>query len=433
MLPEEVSARILWRVETSRRSLRDSAMDFFDKYREYSFMKPIVRVLTLNTLRHYIFLDYLLSELGIGINKYKGCKKWLLRVLAYSLTFGRDYAKKSRVIKIIDKYNLPNNLLDLEKIDHIEIRKNLVKINRLDIAYSFPKWLLNYVMKARIPMLERFLETLLNDPVTWIRVSLHRIRRRDLVKLLNSEGFSVKEDSDLNDCIQVVSGNRGLLAKTRLHELGYFVIQDKASILVSHVLVNSIDNKKILVLDVTSGAGLKSSHIIQLGIERVIAQDISYDVLVNNKILVKRLGFNQKVLLLATDSTYGLPLSAIDNVGAVLIDPPCSGIGRFSLQPELKLHLNKNKIRELIRLQYRLLKTVVSSVKRGVKILYSTCTVTVNENEDLVKLFEREGYVELIKQKPFIGSRSFIDSRIQRLYPHIHRTQGFTIALMETV
>ncbi len=428
MYPEEVAARILAYVE-KRRSLRDVATSFFTRNKELEFMKPVVRVITLGVLRNYIFLDYLLDSIGINVKRYSCLKKWLLRVIAYSLTLGRGKAKISRLKKIVDKTGIPTEVFSLKDIDYENIRSNLVRTGRLHIAYSFPAWLLKYLQRARIPNLESFLKSLLRDPTTWLRVSIHRIKSDNLIVLLRDEGFHVKKDKDLYDCLEVVKGSRGALAKTKLYKLGYYVIQDKASILTGHIV--DVYNKN--VLDVSAGAGLKTTHLAQLGAARVYAQDISLSMLVNAIELAKRLGLKERILFITTDSSMYMPLRAMDKINVVIIDPPCSGIGRMSLQPELKLHLTKDMLKELVRTQYRIINNIVKRVRRGTKILYSTCTVTVEENEDIVKSFEREGYVELLNQKPFIGSRSFIDTRIQRLYPHIHKTQGFTISLMEVV
>lgn len=430
MYPEEVAARILADVEEKKQSLRKTANSFFEKNQKISFMKPVVRVITLGVLKNYIFLDYLLETIGgIELRRFRGFKKWLLRVIAYSLTIGRKEARVSRVKKIIEKTGVAPSILELKDVDYEGIRKYLVRTGKLDIAYSFPKWLLNYVKRARVPGLERFLESLLKDPVTWIRVSTHKIKTRELAILLNDIGFYVKEDRDLDDCLEVVKGTRGSLAKTYLYEKGYYVIQDKASILVGHI----IDPKGKVVLDVSAGAGLKTTHIIQLGARKVIAQDISERMLLNAIMLARRLGLRGRILFISTDSTEYISLKNLRDIDVVIVDPPCSGIGRFALQPELKLHLTKNKLKSLIRTQYRLLENIIKEASRGLKILYSTCTITVEENENIVKTFEREGYVEILNQKPFIGTRSFIDSRIQKLYPHLHRTQGFTISFMVVV
>lgn len=283
--------------------------------------------------------------------------------------------------------------------------------------------------RARIPRLEEFLEALLKDPIVWLRASIHRIPLKRIVKLLSNEGFKVKSDESLPDCIRVIEGDRGSLAKTRLYELGYYVIQDKASIIVGHVA----DPKDKIIYDMTSGAGLKTTHFIQLGAKLVIAQDILFKKHEDAMELARRLNLPPKILFVTGDSTLKPPIHDTKVVDIFVIDPPCSGIGRMALQPELKLHLTQDDVKRFVRLQYRLLNTAINSARRGAKILYSTCTLTLEENEDLVMSFEREGYVEIVSQKPFLGSKSYYKPLIQRLYPHIHGTQGFTITLMEVV
>ncbi|RLG84346.1 MAG: RsmB/NOP family class I SAM-dependent RNA methyltransferase [Thermoprotei archaeon] len=428
MYPEIAAAIILNRVEIEKRALRDVAMEFFEEHSSLDYLKPIVRVLTLNTLRNYMFIDYLLEITGYR-GGYRGMKKWLLRIITYELISGKK-PKLSRINKIIDKLSLSSSFVnDIKSLDPESIRRKLVKVNRIDIAYSMPKWIVSLLRKARIPNLEKFLESLLRDPVTWIRASTHRINVDALSKLLSNEGFSVKKDNVLPDCLKVLKGDRGKLAKVKLYELGYYVIQDKASILVGHI----VKPEDKVVLDLTCGAGLKTTHFAQLGAKKVIAQDILYNKLVDASNLASRLGLDNKILFIVADSSVFIVHRDVKDVDIFVIDPPCSGIGRMALQPELKIHLTPNDIKRYTRLQYRLLESVIKRARRGAKILYSTCTVTIEENEDLVKFFEKEGFVEILDQKPFIGSKSFYDPRIQRLYPHLHGTQGFTITYMEAI
>jgi len=424
LYPEVAAAIILDLVEKRRTSLRSVALEYFRRHKDIEYLKPVVRVLTLNVLRNYILLDYIAEIAGLDPRIYRDIKRWLLRILVYEVTHQINKLKKSRVSKIANILKLKNQFINtLKNIDVEGVRRKLIKLNRIDIAYSIPYWMILLFKNARIPYLEKFLETLLHDPNLWIRVSTHKISRIELVKLLKRMGYKVREDSHFFDCIEVIDKRRSLLAKTIYYHKGYYTIQDKSSILIGHVAYPS--NK--IVLDTTAGAGLKTTHMVQLGALRVIAQDIDFKRLLDAHIHAKRLGLADRIFLINTDSTKKI----FNCPDIVLIDPPCTGLGRLSIQPELKLHLSRRYLNIVRRLQYQLLHNVIKNVRRGTRIIYSTCTVTVEENEDLVKMFEKEGYIEVIRHKPFIGFKSFIDERIQRLYPHLHKTQGFAVTVME--
>ncbi len=422
--PEVVAAKILHLVDTTRHTLRYIANKYFSKMRHLAYMKPIVRVLTLNTLRHYIFIDHIADLAGIELKNKKSIKSWLTRVMIYEVCIAKKF-KNSRIKRLLSKsYISRSSYRVLQNIDAIDIRRKLIRLNKLDIAYSIPRHILNYMFRARVPQMEKLLETLLKDPPVWIRVNTRRINREELLKLLNNEGYEVKPDGLFNELIRVIKGSRGSLAHSRLYKLGYFVIQDKASILVGHI-VRRLGNT---VVDVTMGSGLKLSHIIQLNAMKAIGQDISYQRLLLARSLFFRLRINPKYIIINSDSSKYIPLHIRPEV--ILIDPPCSSLGRLQLQPEIKLHLTKDSFNKLRRIQYRLLFNIVTKMPRDTIIVYSTCTFTKEENEDLVKTLEDEGYIEVVKHEPFIGMKSPFNPSIQRLYPHLHSTMGFTISVM---
>ncbi len=427
MYPETVSAKILSSMEKRRISLRRSALEFFNRNPGLSYLKPVVRVLTLNTLRNYMLLDYVIeSYTPVEHYRLPSYKKWLLRIIAYEVVIAGRY-KRSRIEKTLSLHGYPYRVYTcLREADIESVKKKLSRIGRDDIVYSIPKHILGIFYKSRIPYLRELLETLLKDPITWIRV-VDREYIDKAIEMLKREGYSVSRDNSLGDCLRLISGSRGGLRHTMAYRNGYIVVEDKASILVGHI-VNSFGGR---VLDITCGSGLKLSHILEDN-NVVIGQDTSFDKLLDTLRLINRLCLNKyRVLLINTDSRRYIPRHYSPDT--VLIDPPCSSLGRLALQPEIKLFLDKKILGYLKNLQYRLVYNVVNKLRRGTRIVYTTCTINTGENEDIIKWFEREGYIEVIKHKPFIGSRSPFDPRIQRLYPHIHGTQGFTIASMEIV
>ena len=71
----------------------------------------------------------------------------------------------------------------------------------------------------------------------------------------------------------------------------------------------------------------------------------------------------------------------------VLIDAPCSGIGTLARNPDARWTLNKNKIKELIILQEKLLESIFPLLKKNGTLVYSTCTICPEENHVLIKRF----------------------------------------------
>ena len=87
----------------------------------------------------------------------------------------------------------------------------------------------------------------------------------------------------------------------------------------------------------------------------------------------------------------------------ILIDAPCSGIGTLSRNPDARWSLNKDKIKQLIFLQERLLKSLVPLLKKDGILVYSTCTICPEENNLLIKRFiEKNDEIQLDSQKQIL-------------------------------
>ena len=94
----------------------------------------------------------------------------------------------------------------------------------------------------------------------------------------------------------------------------------------------------------------------------------------------------------------------------VLVDPPCSGLGTLQGHPDLRWRMTPEKIEELAELQERILERALGALRPGGTLVYSTCTLTVRENEDVLRRLGLE------------------PASVARVLPHQERTEGFTIA-----
>lgn len=296
---------------------------------------------------------------------------------------------------------------------------------RISLEYSQPLWIVKYLIKLlgkdeTLRLLKR-----LNRPATmWIRVNTTLIDRRNLIRKLRKRGVIIEEDNDLPDVAKIIE-YKTPLAKLSEYRKGYFYIQDKASILVGHVLNPKSEE---YILDMCAAPGSKTTHIAQLSLDKavIIAADRSF----------RRLKTLQ-------DSAYRLKLSSINEVvtdsrfltyrkkfDKVLVDPDCTSLGRLGHSPEVRMWFKPEYVKIFSKLQYELLNKAIDLTKKGGIIVYSTCTFTLEENELLIKrVIEERNDVELIRANPFIGKEGFLGLKeVQRLFPHLHDTLGFFIA-----
>ena len=422
-------AEILSRVEREGISLRAAMEDFFEEHNIHdSTLKGLIRAFSLGVLRNFLRVDFIIRHFfGRKYDQLDIFSRNLLRATIYELKFRNISIKRCyNILSRISQFNIDLNLLkDIKAFDEKNLISKLNYEERLSLEYSQPPWVVKYLLKLlgrdeTIKMLKRF-----NRPATlWIRVNTLLIKRRELIKRLRKKGIIAEEDADLPDVIRVIE-YKIPLAKLSEYKRGYFYIQDKASILVSHVL-NPQPNEKIL--DLCAAPGSKTTHVAQLSGDTafIIATDKSYTRLkiLQNSAYRLRISSVERIV---TDSRFVNFRGKFDKV---LVDPDCSSLGRLGHSPEVRLWFKPEYIKSLTRLQYELLNKAIDLTKKDGIIVYSTCTFTLEENEILIKrILEERNDVEIIKAKPFIGREGFLNlKQAQRLFPHIHDTLGFFIA-----
>jgi 16S rRNA (cytosine967-C5)-methyltransferase len=114
----------------------------------------------------------------------------------------------------------------------------------------------------------------------------------------------------------------------------------------------------------------------------------------------------------------------------VILDPPCTSTGAFGKLPSAKWRLTRRSIDKMAEIQWKMLCNCAEKVKPGGKLVYSTCSITVEENEMLIERFLKwYPKFSLVDITPDIGYPGFRGmDKCRRLYPHIHFCNGFFIA-----
>ncbi len=295
-----------------------------------------------------------------------------------------------------------------------------------ELAYRnfLPIWYVTYI-NSRFD--ERDAANLIRttDTPKYIRANTLRGDDSILIKLTD-QGFNLERVKGLSLAFRLI-GDSSRLTSTELYRRGAIVLQDKASILVGEIAAPKADD---VVLDVCAAPGIKTSYLAQImgNKGRIISIDSDARRLDSWKRLVKKMGVtNAEPVLLDATCDYDLPPEGAD---LVLLDPPCSGTGTFNTIPSAKWRLTYGKIEEMSTLQKSLLEKASSHVKEGGFLVYSTCSVTIEENEEIIKDFLNvHGEFKLAETKPRIGASGLLGlSEAQRLYPSIHECEGFFIA-----
>ena len=140
----------------------------------------------------------------------------------------------------------------------------------------------------------------------------------------------------------------------------------------------------------------------------------------------KRLGLGS-VRASVRDAAVGMPLPVADRI---LCDVPCSGLGVLAKKPDLR-YKSEDGIDELPALQYEILSASAKYLKLGGRLMYSTCTLLREENEEVFDRFVRENG-DYVPVDFGIGGEMSEGGRFT-FKPHIHNTDGFFVGILERI
>jgi len=247
--------------------------------------------------------------------------------------------------------------------------------------WSYPDFIYDRLVKYRgKEWAATIVAALENEAKVVIRVNTLKIDRDKLQKILNSEGI----ESHLTDRspFGLILSRRINLNSFKSFKDGLFEIQDEGSQLLGLL----IDPKKDeTVIDVCAGAGGKTLLIAMLmeGGGKIIASDINIRKLKILKGRARQAGVkNIKVVLANKLKEYYR-----DSADAVLIDAPCTGTGTLRRNPDLKWRLGESDIENCVKTQKEILADCTSLVKKGGRLIYATCSLLPDENEQVVDWF----------------------------------------------
>lgn len=259
-------------------------------------------------------------------------------------------------------------------------------VERLSVETSHPLWLVQRWNKQfGWEKTKAMCEYNLLPPVQTARVNMHRITTSEVVSLLKEEGFDVQPSPIIPEGIRVLRGN---IAHSQAYESGLLSIQDESSMVVAYALEISPD---FTVLDACAAPGGKTGHIAEKlqGTGKVVALDLhAHKVkLINEN--AARLGLHN-IEARVIDSRTTSEVLQLESFDRVLVDAPCSGLGVLRRKPDIKYSKTIQDIAALSHVQLEILTESAKLVKKSGLLIYSTCTVDLEENLETVNEFLRQ-------------------------------------------
>ncbi|KAH3743633.1 NOP2 protein [Pelomyxa schiedti] len=332
-----------------------------------------------------------------------------------------------------------------EERDPKRSRQDYIRLLEHDLSfyYATSKFVVNKLMSL-FPVTEVLQIMAANEqprPVT-LRVNTLKTRRRDLAQTLISRGVNL-DPITWSKIGLIVYDSQVPIGATPEYMAGHYMLQSAASFLP----VVALDPQPgEYILDACAAPGGKTTHIAAMmkntGI--LLANDVNAErckALVAN---LHRMGV-QNSFVSCEDGR--LLAKRIHGFNRILLDAPCTGLGVISRDPSIKLSKSAKDIYECCKVQKELILAVIDSLKcapgkPGI-LVYSTCSITVEENENIVNYALRKRDVRIVPTGLPFGTPGFTkwtDKRFHpstklsmRYYPHTHNLDGFFVCKLEKI
>jgi len=298
-------------------------------------------------------------------------------------------------------------------------------IERIAIETSHPVWLIErWANSFGLDESREFARANNQTPSVAIRVVNARASEPDVLSKLRLAGATVAA-SQVTKGAWRVSGAQALLRE--LVRAGQIYLQDEASQLVARVVGAEPEDR---VLDLCAAPGGKTTQIADLTGGRclIVASDVSPRRLKTVSRTAELQGLNG-IRCLVLDASQPLPFREC-LFDRVLVDAPCSGTGTLRRNPEIRYRITAEDIPKFATRQKQFLLNAASVVKPGGRLIYSTCSVETEENEEVVETF-------LSINDQFRQISTTVDSSLltrsgaARTWPQHQGADGFFIAAFE--
>jgi 16S rRNA (cytosine967-C5)-methyltransferase len=303
------------------------------------------------------------------------------------------------------------------------------EIVRLGTKHSFQDWMVTEWKEQFGKETESLLKTLNTNGSIALRVNLLKTDQENCQRRLRKKGIEAKP---------TMLSPVGLIANKKFNKLaldifkdGWFEIQDEGSQIISLI---ASPRSRDLVIDACAGTGGKTLHLAEQMNDygEIIAIDIDQRRLDELVLRTKRAGVHCVRTIKREEL---IPEEFFEKADIVLIDAPCSGTGTIRRNPGLKWSVTQELVQRNSELQKMLLESNAQFVKKGGKLIYATCSIMRDENENVVNSFlaQQQNFILETLIGSFIPPSSLTSEGFVKLLPHKHRTDGYFIAAMKKV
>jgi 16S rRNA (cytosine967-C5)-methyltransferase len=375
-----------------------------------------------------------INEYNLGIQSF-------LRLYVYQTRIAKNWCKIN-LQEASHVASLGRAILGWETVREVEpflgflltrqlepILKAASDVEKVSLQTFHPSWFVKYCYRlmGRSEAIA-FLEGSVIPPPIYIRLSTLAGTEEEILQKLEAEGVKAEKAGPLKSTYKIEEMKQPLNTLPSYKE-GLFYIQDKASCFAAE----AADPKPgSMVFDVCAAPGAKTTYLAQLMHNEGSLSSVDFS---NRRMKVwKKETVRMRVKIaepVIADACLPLPFNV--QADLVILDPPCTSTGAFAKQPSAKWRLRPKSVDKMAAIQWRMINSCAEKVASGGALTYSTCSITVEENEMIIERFLKvHPEFTLTEIRPEIGLPGMRGlTKCVRLYPHIHQCNGFFIAKLQ--
>ncbi|TYP95058.1 16S rRNA (cytosine967-C5)-methyltransferase [Fodinibius salinus] len=399
-----------------------------------------VREYVQNILRRRSYLDFLIDQFSnVTIDEMKTSLKNILRLGVYDMVFmdsTPDYAAINESVEI-SKLKLGSRTGDLTNAILRNLQRDIDDLPKpnfedrtklIATTFSHPEWLVER-WTDRFGEREAFKLMRANNsrPVYFIRANNLRTKTENFKLRMTKNNIEFHQSDWLPGYFEVESVapfiSKGWLDK------GFCQVQDIGAGFAPYLLDPQSDES---IYDLCAAPGTKSIVLSDLmdGEGDILAVDISSDRL--DKLAESALSYHAENIRVRRADVTDVEL---DEADAVLLDAPCTGTGVLSKRADLRWRRDKEGLENAVELQSKLLDSAAKMVKKGGRLVYSTCSLEEEENmEQVMQFLDRHDNFELQTVEGYVPDETIAHGGLAyQTLPHKHNCDGHFGVLLKRV
>lgn len=401
--------------------------------------RALLAELVYGTISYRYYLDYQLHEFVSG-KKIDDWVRELLRLSLYQMIFLTsvpDHAVLNDAVTIAKQAGNEGIGKFVNGVLRSFQRRGIVPITekdpmtRLSIEASMPRPLLELlVSQYGFETTQNMVLSLLKPSHVSARVTNLDDARDDIMATLKEEGYDVMASpvSPFG-----IIGEKGFLAGSTPFKEGRLTIQDESSMLVAPALQVAPSHQ---VLDACAAPGGKTTHIASYLDHHKGGKVMALDIHEHKKALIeenaRRIHVDDVVEACVMDARDVKTQFQDEVFDRILIDAPCSGLGLMRRKPDIKYTKDIESMANLPKIQYEILESCASKLKKHGILVYSTCTINKEENEGVIQRFlDAHPDYHVIEVAGSDAIPQSVHHNMVTLLPSDYDTDGFFICCLE--